>query len=150
VNIIPEHESLVKDDHLPKEISDTNHSAVSNLTENEPQSLNNSEAMPEIDVAPMSEPIQPHLIQDFESLETERLHQDYEQEESQLDNPTHELLRWHYKLGHESFRHLQWMAKYGILPRRVAPCRVPQCTTCYYGKASRRRWRENGQQIRTE
>jgi hypothetical protein len=50
-----------------------------------------------------------HLIETFEEFEKGLLPQDYETTESQLDNPTHELLRWHYKLGHESFRLLMHM-----------------------------------------
>jgi hypothetical protein len=36
------------------------------------------------------------------------------------------------------------MARSGILPKRLANCRAPQCTACYYWKASRRAWREKG------
>jgi hypothetical protein len=36
------------------------------------------------------------------------------------------------------------MAKSGILPKHLAACRVPKCAACYYGKASRRPWREKG------
>jgi hypothetical protein len=46
----------------------------------------------------MAEPNQSHLIEDFEAFEANLPQQDYEQEESQLDNPTHELLHWRYNL----------------------------------------------------
>ena len=70
--------------------------------------------------------------------------EDFEKEESKLDNPAHELLLWHYKLGHEPFKNLQWMAQQGLIPKRLAKCRVPKCAACYYGKATRRPWREKG------
>jgi GAG-pre-integrase domain len=83
-----------------------------------------------------------HLIESFEEFKKCLLHPDYEATESLVDNPTHELIRWHYKLGHELFRHLQWMARSGILPACLTNCRIPQCTACYYGKASKRPWQE--------
>jgi hypothetical protein len=46
---------------------------------------------------------EPNIIETFEEFEASLPCQDYEQVESKLDNLTHELLRWHYKLGHESF-----------------------------------------------
>jgi hypothetical protein len=36
------------------------------------------------------------------------------------------------------------MASDGILPRRLASCRVPKCAACYYGKASKVPWRVKG------
>jgi hypothetical protein len=36
------------------------------------------------------------------------------------------------------------MAKAGILPKHLSNCQVPKCSACYYGKASRRPWREKG------
>jgi GAG-pre-integrase domain len=60
-----------------------------------------------------------------------------EDKESKLNNPTHELLLYHYQLGHESFTNLQAMAKAGILPTWLAKCRIPQCAACHYGKASK-------------
>jgi GAG-pre-integrase domain len=138
-HIILDDESMVQGDHITEELGEPNQS---DSTEGDPQTLNNRGTTPEIGSTPMAEPNQSHLIEDFEAFEANLPQQDYKQEESQLDNPTHELLCWHYKLGHESFNHLQWMAKAGILPRRLATCQVPQCAACYYGKASRRPWRE--------
>jgi hypothetical protein len=85
---------------------------------------------------------EPNIIETFEEFEAGLPCQDYEQVESELDNPTHELLWWHYRLGHDLFQHLQWMARLGILPKRLENCQAPQCTACYYGKASRRPWRK--------
>ncbi len=36
---------------------------------------------------------------------------------------------------------MQDMAKQGILPKRWAKCDIPICTSCLYGKATRRPWR---------
>jgi hypothetical protein len=46
--------------------------------------------------------VEPNIIEAFEKFEA-GLPQDHEQVESELDNLTHELLCWHYNLGHESF-----------------------------------------------
>jgi hypothetical protein len=92
----------------------------------------------------ITETIEPHLIETVEEFKEGLPRQEYEQTESQLDNPTHELLQWHYKWGHEPFHHIQWMAISGVIPHRLANCRVPQCAACYYGKASRQPWREKG------
>jgi hypothetical protein len=58
-----------------------------------------------------------------------------EGEKNNLDKPNHELLLYHYRLGHGSFTTLQAMAKAGILPTRLATCRVPQRVAYHYGKA---------------
>lgn len=52
-----------------------------------------------------------------------------------------ELLMWHQRYGHVSFKRIRMMAESGIIPRRLANARVPACTACLYGKATRRAWR---------
>jgi hypothetical protein len=47
----------------------------------------------------------------------------------------------HHQYGHISMRKLQEMAKQGILPKRLATCRIPTCSACLYSKATRRPWR---------
>jgi len=37
-------------------------------------------------------------------------------EDIELDNPTHSMLQWHYRLGHAPFSKVQQMAKEGKLP----------------------------------
>ena len=54
--------------------------------------------------------------------------------------PVQELLIWHYRFGHRSFKHLQRMAQQGLLPARLAQCRYPVCTSCRFGKATRVPW----------
>jgi hypothetical protein len=52
-----------------------------------------------------------------------------------------QLLQLHHRYGHISMERLQEMAKQGIIPNQLANCRVPLCTSCLYGKATRRPWR---------
>ena len=52
-----------------------------------------------------------------------------------------EFLRWHHRLGHISPKRIQLMAQQGTLPKRLATCQVPLCTSCLFGKATRRPWR---------
>jgi hypothetical protein len=52
-----------------------------------------------------------------------------------------ELLRWHMRCGHISMHRLQMMAKRGILPSRLAKCRVPVCQSCLFGKMDKRNWK---------
>jgi hypothetical protein len=37
------------------------------------------------------------------------------------------------------------MASRGELPKRLATCRIPQCQSCLYGRATKRPWRTKGQ-----
>ncbi len=53
------------------------------------------------------------------------------------ESPSAELLRYHYKYNHISFRRLQEMAKTGLLPARLSDCPIPHCAACSYGKATR-------------
>ena len=51
------------------------------------------------------------------------------------------FLRWHHRLGHLSPTKIKLLAKDGILPKKLANCRVPMCTSCIFGKATKRPWR---------
>ncbi|KAI2507331.1 hypothetical protein MHU86_7051 [Fragilaria crotonensis] len=57
------------------------------------------------------------------------------------EKPAAEFLRWHHKLNHMSGAKMQSMAKCGLLPKKLAKCQIPACTSCLYGKATRRPWR---------
>ena len=59
--------------------------------------------------------------------------------------PVQELLVWHYRLGHLSFRRLQDMARQHLLPARIATCRPPECAACRFCKATKVPWRGKGQ-----
>jgi hypothetical protein len=52
-----------------------------------------------------------------------------------------ELLMLHHQFGHISMRKMQEMAKQGMIPRRLATCRIPTCSACLYSKANKRPWR---------
>lgn len=65
-----------------------------------------------------------------------------------LTNPTHDLLRWHYRLGHTSMEKLRNMARQGDLPKRLSTCPVPTCAACRFGKATKVPWRSRGKDNR--
>ena len=54
-----------------------------------------------------------------------------------------ELLRWHFRLGHIGFQHVQWLIRTGRLKvqvnsKAVANCERPKCAACEFGKGHRR------------
>ena len=65
-----------------------------------------------------------------------------------LSEPEKELLRWHYRLGHISFRKIQFLFRSGILSRTELSRRLhsaayklmtlPRCAACQFGKQHRR------------
>lgn len=64
--------------------------------------------------------------------------------------PTAEVLLWHYRLGHIPFSRIQTMAKEGLLPRRLSDCRLPKCSSCIYGKMTRRAKRTKNEKSKIE
>ena len=64
--------------------------------------------------------------------------------------PTQELLVWHYRLAHLPFKRLQLMARLGLMPTKLATCRVPECPACRYAKVTKIPWRTKGTQVRTK
>jgi hypothetical protein len=62
-------------------------------------------------------------------------------EEDRVPDPQSELLHWHHKLGHISFNKLRRMGAHGDIPQRLATCKIPMCTACLFGKATKRPWR---------
>ncbi len=44
-----------------------------------------------------------------------------------------ELMRWHYRLGHESLVRIKSLAVNGEIPSRLARVRPPRCAGCLYG-----------------
>ena len=69
-------------------------------------------------------------------------------EEERLPTPTAELLQCHYDFGHLPFTKLQRMARDGTLPSRLSKCKVPVCSACQYGKATKRPWRSRNRRDR--
>ena len=63
-----------------------------------------------------------------------------DEEDRQKSTPEAELLMAHHRFQHISFSKLQEMAHQGILPRRLAHCKIPSCSACLYGKATKRAW----------
>lgn len=57
------------------------------------------------------------------------------------DDGSTELMAWHYRLGHLSFKKIKSMAARGDLPGHLARLETPKCAACLYGKMTRRPWR---------
>ena len=49
---------------------------------------------------------------------------DTEEEEDKLENPMAEFLQWHHRLNHLPTNRIKQLARLGILPKRLATCRV--------------------------
>jgi hypothetical protein len=64
-----------------------------------------------------------------------------DEENRQPGNEMAQLLMAHHQYGHTPMRKLQIMAAQGILPKRLAKCRIPVCSACLYAKATRKPWR---------
>ena len=60
-----------------------------------------------------------------------------------------ELMRWHYRLGHEPFARLKTLAENGEIPKRLARVRPPRCAGCLYGAMTKVPWRSKGQRDAT-
>jgi len=47
------------------------------------------------------------------------------------------LLKWHFKLGHLAFQHVQWLARQGYLPAKISTVDVStiKCASCRFGAA---------------
>ena len=55
-----------------------------------------------------------------------------------------ELLSWHNRLGHLSFRNLQKLAEQGSIPKRLAKTKAPLCLACLFGTTHKKPWRSRG------
>jgi hypothetical protein len=64
-----------------------------------------------------------------------------DEEDKRSGNDSADLLRWHHRLNHITMRKVQTMAEWGLLPRQLAKCKIPVCTSCMFGKAIRKPWR---------
>jgi hypothetical protein len=69
---------------------------------------------------------------------------DEDLEKLSCQDPQTELLRWHYRLGHLSFRRIKRMAELGILPRKLAEVNPPKCAGCLFGTMKNKPWRNKG------
>ena len=65
-------------------------------------------------------------------------------EANQNLNPSHkDLLRWHFRLGHIGFQHVQWLIFTGRLKvqvnsKAVVNCKSPKCDACDFVKGHHR------------
>mmetsp|Transcript_7539 Transcript_7539/g.9692 ORF Transcript_7539/g.9692 Transcript_7539/m.9692 type:complete len:194 (-) Transcript_7539:502-1083(-) len=72
-------------------------------------------------------------------------------EHTSATTPVGELVRWHHRLGHMSYKKLQLLAMMNLIPKELSKCKDPKCATCMYGKMTKKPWRTKGNQrkIRT-
>ena len=54
------------------------------------------------------------------------------------------LLRWHFRLGHLSFRKMRILMLLGILPKKLLKVKPPMCAGCKVGAMTKRPWRVKG------
>jgi hypothetical protein len=73
-----------------------------------------------------------------------------DEEDRQPTNLAAELMRYHQKFGHIFFKNLQIMARLGWIPRKLANCPVPTCSSCLYAKATKRSWRSRSSDNKDE
>jgi GAG-pre-integrase domain len=58
--------------------------------------------------------------------------------------PKSEKLLWHYRLGHVPFKVINKLANQGALPKRLASAPDPMCSSCMFGRLTKRPWRTKG------
>ena len=63
-----------------------------------------------------------------------------------VESPQADLLRWHYRLGHLSFKLIKAMAEVGLLPKKLAKAPVPKCAGCMFAGMTKKPWRSKGKQ----
>lgn len=64
-----------------------------------------------------------------------------DEEDHIADSASASFLKWHHRLGHMSPTKMRIMARMGMLPSSFSDCPVPLCTSCLFGKATKRPWR---------
>ena len=55
-------------------------------------------------------------------------------EHTSASTPVGELVRWHHRLGHMSFKKFQLLNMMNLIPRELSKCKAPMCVTCMYGE----------------
>ena len=60
---------------------------------------------------------------------------------TKLNSVEAEFLKNHYDLAHLHPLNMQAMANKGGLPKIFVRCKLPMCSACMYGKATRKAWR---------
>jgi len=61
-----------------------------------------------------------------------------------VESPQADLLRWHYRLGHLSFKLIKAMSEVGLLPKHLAKARIPKCAGCMFAAMTKKPWRTKG------
>ena len=51
-----------------------------------------------------------------------------------VENPQADLLRWHYRLGHLSFKMIKTMATVCLFPKRIATAPITKCDGCMFAE----------------
>ena len=91
---------------------------------------------------PRSDPITANFNLDGQTeLQVEK-HPIFKDDEAQL-------LHWHHRLNHLPFKRIQAMAKQSLLPKKLAHSRIPLCSGCAYGKATKKPWRTKAKAEKT-
>jgi hypothetical protein len=52
-----------------------------------------------------------------------------------------ELVQWHYRLGHLSFKKLKQLALNGEIPKKLSKLKPPKCAGCLFGAMTKLPWR---------
>ena len=68
-----------------------------------------------------------------------------------VENPQASLLRWHYRLGHLSFKMIKTMASVGLLPKRITTAPIHKCAGCMFSSMTKKPWQtkvSTGKQVR--
>ena len=78
---------------------------------------------------------------DDSQVEPSPVHIVEDEEDINYKDASAEFLKWHHRLGHISPKKIREMARQGRLPSKLATCKIPLCTSCLFGKATRRPWR---------
>ena len=120
--------------------------------ESDDETANTTEAAEIIPIEPQDEVQRINEVNermtDIMTQLTPRATQVVEEEDEQVVTATSakaELMRWHYRLGHLSFKKLKVLAECNIIPRKLAEVRCPKCAGCIYGKMHRKPWRSKAQ-----
>jgi hypothetical protein len=69
---------------------------------------------------------------------------DEDLEKLSCQDPQTEMLIWHYRLGHLSFKRIKGMAELGILYKRLAQVTAPKCAGCIFCSMTKKPWRIKG------
>jgi hypothetical protein len=94
-----------------------------------------SPAMPTTNITPTSEKTTYFSLDG--PLETTVM----EDEEVNMSDIQSELMHWHYRLGHLSYRKLKRMALAHEIPYRLRNARPFRCSACMFSKATKKPWR---------